>query len=515
MPQPITLGTVLGGRYIVLDEVLITPEQDHVLGGKDQILGREVTILVPSEAHTSRVVENARSMAIGAVEADLHILDLGQSGSTPYLVTSFAAPTVLLEALLAQPGAIDDDTLSDDIFGRPRSSSGAGSYVTDDGEPDSPRHEETSEEVYDVGEDDIDSAPAAPRVEKHLGRTRRAPEASTRATLFDRAAAGRGSGSGSPSRPQSTTARDFDPSYDGDNRYDSYEYEYEKGQPGSGRSAAGGGRAERDSSSSRRGATAAAQRSPSGSPTRTPARTVAAAGAAGGSGGTGASGATAGKGGGSSSATRRGSGPGRLARLGLVLLGLLVLLAVGVGIVFGGLGRVFDSVPAIGPGGEPSASAAPTQQPAADIASVVRLVPEDPTLMADQDATLDQAIDGDPATTWTSYGFSSAEYGQLVSSVALGLRFEEPTPVREVTISQISGTGGSFTVYAADQPSLQDATAVGEGSFEGPETTVELDEAASQEDHPYLIIEWTELPTLEEPIAGYPFGLRIAEIDVA
>ena len=60
MAQPISLGTVLGGRYIVLDEVQTTSDGDHVLGGKDQILGREVTILVPSEAHTARVVENAR-----------------------------------------------------------------------------------------------------------------------------------------------------------------------------------------------------------------------------------------------------------------------------------------------------------------------------------------------------------------------------------------------------------------------------------------------------------------------
>ena len=144
MAQPISLGTVLGGRYIVLDEVQTTFDGDHVLGGKDQILGREVTILVPSEAHTARVVENARTMAIGAVDADLHILDLGQSGATPYLVTSFAAPAVLLEELLAEPGTVDDDTLSDDIFGRPRSSSSAGAYVLDDGEPDAPEYEDLS-----------------------------------------------------------------------------------------------------------------------------------------------------------------------------------------------------------------------------------------------------------------------------------------------------------------------------------------------------------------------------------
>lgn len=494
MPQPISLGTVLGGRYIVLDEVQTTPEQDHVLGGKDQILGREVTILVPSEAHTARVVENARSMAIGAVDADLHILDLGQSGSTPYLVTSFAAPAVLLEELLAEPGTIDDDTLSDDIFGRPRSASSS-AYVLDDGEPDAPSYADASEEDSERwdDEDDIRSAPAAPKVERRMGRIKRAPEASTRATLFDRAAAGRGPAAAQ--RPVSRGGQEIDPSYDGDNRYDSFEYEYEKSQAAGAAAAAGqqtGRKGRTAPSADRRGA------APRGGSSAARGATAAAGGSRGASG--------------SSKAPQRSGGAGRL----LLLLLLLLLLVLGLiaAFIFGGLGRLFDSGESAG--APASQSAAPTEAPeVAEPAAALRLVPEDPTLMADQDDSLPQALDGDPSTSWISYGFSSPDFGQLVSSIALAVRFEEPTVMHEVTIFQTSGSGGAFTVYVADGPSLEGAVEVGKGQFDGPETTVELSEEAAQDEHSHLIIEWTELPSLEEPIAGYGYGLRIDEIEVS
>lgn len=471
MPQPISLGTVLGGRYKVLDEVLTTDEQDHILGGQDQILGREVTILVPSERHTSRVVENARAMAIGAVDADLHILDLGQSGSTTYLVTSFAAPSVITEELLSEPGTLDDDTLSDDIFGRPRSAGTAGTYVVDDGEPESVG-EETSDEFFDQwDDDDIDSAPAAPAMEKHMGRIKRAPESSTRATLFDRAAAGRGS------TPNKTPVRDthrIDPTYDGDNRYDSYEYEYNSGT----KTRSGDGPT--GEAVNRQAVGSAGEQSTSGA---TAAR------------------ATNGK----------SNKAGCLLGLLVVLLGVLAL---GAALVFGGLGNLFT-------GGEntedPTAAAtdqATEQAVTATPVSALRLVPDNPTFMADQDGTLEQVIDQDPATTWVSYGFSSADFSQLVSSVSLAVRFEEPTVMNQVSVTQESGTGGSFTVYVADEPSLQDATEVGQGTFQGQQTTVQLGDPARDSEHQYLIVEWTELPTLTQPVAGYNYGLRIGDINV-
>lgn len=84
-----------------------------------------------------------------------------------------------------------------------------------------------------------------------------------------------------------------------------------------------------------------------------------------------------------------------------------------------------------------------------------------------------------------------------------------------LTITQESGTGGSFTVYVADDPSLENAVEVGSGSFEGSEVTVELNDQARDEEHEYLIVAWTELPMLTEPIAGYSYGLRIQEISVS
>lgn len=470
MPQPISLGTVLGGRYKVLDEVLTTDEQDHILGGQDQILGREVTILVPSERHTSRVVENARAMAIGAVDADLHILDLGQSGTTTYLVTSFAAPSVITEELLSEPGTLDDDTLSDDIFGRPRSSGTAGTYVVDDGEPDSVG-EVTSEEFFDQwDDDDIDSAPAAPEMEKHMGRIKRAPESYTRATLFDRAAAGRGS---TPGKAPVRDTHRIDPTYDGDNRYDSYEYEYNAGAKSRGAGA---------------GATEALNRQAVRSRSEGP-----------------SSGSTAAR-----SSEGKSSKRGLLALL-LVLLGVLILGAV---LVFGGLGNLFTGGEANDDSTAEATGQTTEQTVTATPVSALRLVPDNPTFMADQDNTLAQAFDQDPSTTWTSYGFSSSDFSQLVSSVGLAVRFDEPTVMNQVSITQESGTGGSFTVYVADEPSLENATEVGQGSFEGQQSTVQLGDAAQDSEHEYLIVEFTELPTLTRPIANYNYGLRIGDINV-
>lgn len=462
MPQPISLGTVLGGRYKVLDEVLTTPEGDHILGGQDQILGREVSILVPSDRHTSRVVENARAMATGAVDVDLHILDLGQSGSTTYLVTSFTPPSVLTQELLSEPGFTDDETLSDDIFGRPRSSGMTGMYMLDNGEPDYVG-EETSEEFFGQWDaDEITFAPAAPAVEKHMGRIKRAPESSTRATLFDRAAAGRGSGT--HKAPVRDTHR-IDPTYDGDNRYDSYEYEYTAG-----------------------GATDALNRN----------AIRARVEQGGGSGATGGENRKAGKGG-----------------LLALLLVLLSVLALGAILVFGGLGDLFNGSDASHEQ-DASATGQATEEPVeATPVSAVRLVPDNPTFMADQDATLQQITDQDPATGWTSYGFSDSTFGQVITSVGLAVRFDEPTVMNQLKITQDSGTGGAFTVYVADDPSLDNAVEVGTGTFEGQEATVDLGDQARDQEHEYVIISWNELPTLTQPIAGYNYGLRIQDISIS
>ena len=207
----------------------------------------------------------------------------------------------------------------------------------------------------------------------------------------------------------------------------------------------------------------------------------------------------------------------------LLLLLLAIVLIAAIVLGFRGLGALTSQFTSEGapeqtaapadPSGSPSASAAPSAAAAPDVASASRLT-SDPNFMADTDATLNQATDGDPATYWLSYGFSSAQFGNLADSVGLAVQLKEPATAQELTIQQADGSGGQFTVYVSDQPSLEGAQEVGKGSFTGPEVTVALADAARSTPHQYVLVQWTELPQLSNPIGGYPFGLRIGEVDV-
>lgn len=479
VPAPMKLGSVLGGRYKVVTDVLATAEGDRVLEGQDQILGRRVSILLPAERHTSLLVENARSMANGSIGAPFQILDLGQAEAHTYLVTSHTPAADMLDSLLVEPDDVEDESLSDDIFGAPRGS-GPGSYVYDEPDPTSPTPVVATEASDDLGgaapqpkvtrwrdDDSYDDAAPAPSVRTRLGRPVRVSATSTRSTLFDRAAA-----SGTAASAVRTAGTDIDPGYDGDNRYDSYD-DYDDGHP--------------DTPHGPEEAAAAA-----------PPRREA-------------------------TADRPQKG-GR----GLLLL-LLLLLALLIGAVvfsFDRLGGLFAGSegpePAVSAPAEEQAGAEqvqPSPEPEAPAAepeprAVTRVVPTDPGFMADQDAQLGQIVDGNPSTYWISYGFSDPNFGNRTPSVGLAVQLEEPAPVETLRLSQSAGSGGMFDVYVNDTPSLDGADQVASGSFTGPEITVPLAAAAQDEDQQYVIVNWTQLPQLTNPIAGFNHGLRIGEIQL-
>ncbi|MDO4919107.1 hypothetical protein [Kocuria sp.] len=524
MSQPIALGTILGGRYKVSASLRSTAEGDHVLQGEDQILRRRVSILVPAVAHESTVVDNARSLAGGAGHSGFQVLDMGQTEDTTYLVTSYAPATDLLDTLLRPDEDSDDYSLSDDIFGdsRPTSSS---SYIYQEPDPTQPQqrvsHEDPARDVpavtrWDDSDEDYDDAPAAPSVRNRLGMARRIAPGSVRSTLFDRAASRNGSAGAT------VAAGAIDPTYDGDNRYESYERT--EGKPGhldDPRSAGStgadpssphdrrpGDQLDDDAASPRpgtgtpaRGNTAAAADSPARKSTPVPADPSPA-------------GATA------VGATRdEHRSPVRW--LLLALLTLLLVAAIVLG--FRGLGSLSsqfsrqappqqNAAPAA-PEGSAATSSRPTPSASPEVAAVSRVTPN-PAFMADTDATLNQATDGNPATYWLSYGFSNATFGNLTDSVGLAVQLKEPAAAQELTVQQADGSGGQFTVYVADQPSLDGAEQVGSGSFTGPEVTVPLSDAARTTPHGYVLVVWTELPRLTNPIGGYPYGLRISEISV-
>lgn len=616
MSQPIALGTVLGGRYKVSASLLSTADHDHVLQGEDQILRRRVSILVPAPAHESTVVENARSLAAGSGHSGFQVLDMGQTEDATYLVTSYAPAADLLDALLFADQHSDDYSLSDDIFGDARTASSA-SYIYEEPDPtqpqrsvaprtEKPQDEEPAVTRWSASDyDDYSSAPPAPSVRNRLGLARKVRPGAVRSTMFDRAASRGGSGGAT------VAAGAIDPTYDGDNRYESFERTEGKpdrlderhggsravpsgdaaGSPdapgplddaapaaasrdrtegatagstartderttgrATGRTTAGtadestgeitgetagagaavastagvgatlggaagadaalGGAAEASAADQPRGQGPGPERGDSGSDTASSPTSTATVGAA-------ATGTGAGDAPGTDGATAEDSRKGPLRWLLLLLLAIVLIAAIVLG--FRGLGALTSQFTSEGapeqtaapadPSGSPAATAAPSAAAAPDVASASRLT-SDPNFMADTDATLNQATDGDPATYWLSYGFSSAQFGNLADSVGLAVQLKEPATAQELTIQQADGSGGQFTVYVSDQPSLEGAQEVGKGSFTGPEVTVPLADAARSTPHQYVLVQWTELPQLSNPIGGYPFGLRIGEVDV-
>ncbi|RKQ35192.1 hypothetical protein [Kocuria tytonis] len=540
MSQPIALGTVLGGRYKVSASLLSTAEDDHVLQGEDQILRRRVSILVPAPAHEPAVVGNARALAAGAGHSGFQVLDMGRTEDATYLVTSYSPASDLLDALLFRGDDSDDYSLSDDIFGSPRTASSS-SYLYQEPEPTQPQQRVSSPDAeppsgrpavtrWNASDyDDYDSAPAAPSVRNRLGVARRVRPGSVRSTMFDRAVSRDGAAG-------ATAAGALDPSYDGDNRYESYERTEGKPERLDERSA-GSRTAGYDTPATRPAADDARPRpvavavDEATSPDHTTAEGSDAAAVAE-STATAAmppntepeAAATAGGGAGASAGATRTARDSRRSPLRwLLLLLLAVLLIAAIVLGFRGLGTLTGQFAHEGPGqqnaapGDPegsrAASGSPRSAATPEVASVTRVTP-DPTFMADTDATLNQATDGNPATYWLSYGFSDARFGSLTDSVGLAAQLEEPATVQELTLQQASGSGGQFTVYVSDQPSFQGAQEVGKGSFTGPEVRVPLSDAARSTAHRYVLVKWTELPQLTSPIGGYPFGLRIGEVSV-
>ncbi|WP_346845958.1 serine/threonine protein kinase [uncultured Rothia sp.] len=219
-----------------------------------------------------------------------------------------------------------------------------------------------------------------------------------------------------------------------------------------------------------------------------------------------------------------------------VAVAAILLLVIGVAVVFSSLnGMVHNDEKAEAPqaaspstststsastsaSASPSATPTPTETVAKKAAlsgKVTRLVPSNPAFMADQDGTLGQMTDGNPATSWMSYGFANANFGGATNQVAFAFELEDTTTISELTIDQKGGTGGAFTVFTNASASLDGATAVGSGSFTGSAVTVNLDKNSQGEGAKYVIISFTAAPQQAQPIAGYSYGLRISEVSVS
>jgi hypothetical protein len=154
--------------------------------------------------------------------------------------------------------------------------------------------------------------------------------------------------------------------------------------------------------------------------------------------------------------------------------------------------------------------------PPPEPASVERVVPDSPNLTNEYDADLPSVIDGNQATAWQTLTFTTPQFGGFASNLALVVALEEQAPVNEITITQNQGSGGAFTVAVANEPDPNGGVIITEGSFTGPEYTVDAHNSDGEPiEARYVIINFTELPTLANTNSpDRPYGLRIAEIDV-
>ena len=498
MPQPVNAGSVLGGRYKVTAQVLASAENDLVLDGVDQVLNRAVSILVAAPQNASQVSASAREIAIGERHSAVQILDLGVSDGRTYLVTSNANAADLLDLVIERDAPYVEpfftDTLGSEIFGMPRSR-----------EP-----ENVDEDRYVEEYEPRDRKPLLSNLPKpHLPRFGRGAGAAAGAASAaeaerdlefggaQEAPAEAATGAGVVPPPPSQNPRTA--SYSAPTRDTPVQspkvtrWEDEDDFPAEGYAAAGPG--DRKASNFPRTALGADYETQEdydgGEDDDQPSR-------------------------------------GGDRKFGRLLVGgiLSVILLVAVVLAFTNLGRVgdmfADDVPSTPVAESPAASEAPAEAtgaalPAPATAGITRLVPGNQELDSVNDAALPQIIDGNDASYWSSYVYASDTFGGLAPSLALVVELEEESAVSKVNITQLNGSGGNFSVMLNDSPSLDGATTVAQSGFTGPTTSINVPKTADGEpaSASYVIINFTQLPRLSGVQAEYPWGLRIAEIDVS
>lgn len=467
MSRSIEPGDVLGGRYKVTSVAEETPAGDLVLEGRDQVLGRRVSVLVAGAENNERLIENSRTVAAGPRVGALQILDLGQTDADlTYLITSHVPAHELLDALLGNGRDPDTESLGGDIFGAEAAPSTAGDYEHV-GDGASPAREDAEEpeqgpDATQWSDADYEAFGEESSVRRTGSSARRK---GSRETLFDRAAS---DAAGPTAAASAASARRAERADDGSNAYEPEDDPYDVAP-----AAVYGDYDDEDAYDE----------------------------------------------------DERRSGPGA----GLWITGAVVLLLLGA-LVFFGFSRLGAMVASVSPSdvsaspshsassasatasATPSATASASPK-AAKVAGVSRVVTgQNSSFMASQDGTLKLAADGNQSTAWSSFGFSNSSWAGQTQGVGLALQLQDATRLKGLDVSQTSGSGGKYTVYLADKPSIDGAVSAGSGTFSGQTSHVDFSADAQKKDAKYVIVYFTEAPRLSQPIAGYPYGLRINEI---
>ncbi|PYI68112.1 ABC transporter substrate-binding protein [Arthrobacter livingstonensis] len=475
MPQPIDVGSILGGRYKVTGRILASAEDDVILDGLDQVLNRPVSILVSAVDNSQNLTQSAREVATGERVSNVSILDLGTQDDSTYLIAARTTPADLLDLVVPTEDSEEQydgvyhepfftDTLGTEIFGSARDAApSAGAYVYEDNTPLTPAH--PSPVVRRAPTQPPAAAPPA-----------QAPTAAVPAAPVVPA----------PVPPAATTATPKVTLWGDD------DYSYTNDDPD---------------------AAAAEEAQPKRGGTFPAAALLASEGYA------------------AADYDSEGDGDepddGNSPRSGgRWLTGIIVAVLIAAALVFAisHIGSLFNGGNVAGGDKTTTASQPSTGAQAPSKAPAPVVVP--PAIKGITDITaylpgaeryndiflprLKDATDGNKATYWPTVEFSNDTFAGVADSADLAIELKQESTIGSVTINQIGGSGGQFNILTNSKPSLDGSVKIGSGSFSAPDFTLK---AAAGVKAKYVIISFTQLPRLQ-PFKVYPFGLKIAEISV-
>lgn len=640
MAQPFGVGDVVGGRYRITHHVVTSADQDIVFQASDEVLDRDVSILLASRSNAKQVATSARELAMGSRDSDVQVLDLGLAEERTYLISSLVDPNTLLDLVVPDTAPYVEpfftDSLGSELFGQSRimepetyedddeyyAGLHAGSAEDRSEDParrfrrrrpafldkvsdslnrrlntenDAAAHavaaDQPEQDRADQDQSDQDRAAAAAYLRSDMELTSADPEADTAEDFSgtreastnvatqssegaepsalgeDRSSAPTEAGAAAasddstgfapkdshPTRPASAQ----DPErLDGDEVVDDPPDSFVEDEdlplapaapplaplPGPPRSRGLGDAVSftglirpvpriEDEAALQAPSSAAAPDSQSSSPSHTEhfgAEGPIAAGFSG-AGAETAAGRPA-------DTDFRDEKPsiGRWITAAVLAAVLLIAAVVMFMNLRGGEAENAsdeqDQEEGAGDAGaeesgeeatdegdqEPDAEeSAPTEAEAAEpeIANITRVVPDSPDLISDRDGQLSNLFDGDPATTWVTLSFATADFGGFSSGVGLVAELQEPTELSAVTVTQEGdSSGGSFEILVNDTPSFEGAEQVGSGTLNWNETTIEVE---PEGEVGYVILNITELPSQATPNAqGLPFSAELAEISL-
>ncbi len=149
---------------------------------------------------------------------------------------------------------------------------------------------------------------------------------------------------------------------------------------------------------------------------------------------------------------------------------------------------VIVSAPAVTTTASPKPTSASTEAASVAILSATGFDPEGDRKERNSQAA--KVYDGDLATSWTSEGYGTADFGNLKKGVGVILDLGQPTAVHQVTIDLGSGSV-DLTVYAAPGRSLDGATVI--GTAKNASGRIQLKPNTTKPPGQYLIVWFTSL----------------------